>query len=260
MGYFSQRKKHERETFFLKVMLIMLGLLAVAGFMLANDSYIIAYINAYRFQIYCITLLVFIYSLFLRHYLYGLSFTLLLIINYTVISASANLFTNHQLSAEHRLVINYQRHHPLKVDASALLVLRNGRININNENQAQFLTCEKNFHVFTMVAVDFSHYDYQKTKTSFDNLKKFIAQQDDPVIVIGNFGEPAWSPTFATFLNDTGLEVKNKLILGDKHRAFNPFSIPQFYILGFANLGVDDISIKYSANDNPKIKAMLSFY
>lgn len=260
MGYFSQRKKHQRENIFLKVMLITLGLLVVASFSLADDSDILGYINAYRFQIYAITLLVFFYSLFLQRYLYGTFFALFLIINYTIITSSANLFSNQSIAAAHRLSINYQRHHPLSVEASALLNLRNGRININNEHQAQFLTFEKNLHVFTVVAVDFSHYDYQTTKASFDNLQKFIAQQDDPVIVIGNFGEPAWSPIFAKFLNATGLEVKNRLILGDKHRVFNPVSIPQFYILGFANLGVEDLDIKYSSDDNPKIKAQLSFY
>ena len=39
-------------------------------------------------------------------------------------------------------------------------------------------------------------------------VNNFVASQDDPVIIFGDFGIPAWAPAFGRFLDSSGLEVK----------------------------------------------------
>ncbi|MBQ8436269.1 MAG: hypothetical protein IJX20_01320, partial [Alphaproteobacteria bacterium] len=66
----------------------------------------------------------------------------------------------------------------------------------------------------------------------------------NPVIIVGNFGIPAWNPLFSDFLQNTALEVKNRILLSDGENLFSPFSIPSINILAYKNIGIRQISFK----------------
>lgn len=101
---------------------------------------------------------------------------------------------------------------------------------------------EQNEKRFVLINLYFARLPISEQSTVFKNLTEFILSQDDPVIVIGDFGLPSWIPVFKKFLNDTALEVKNGIILSEGRHRFNPFTIPTFYILAYRNVGIEDIT------------------
>lgn len=59
MGYFSQRKKHERENIFLKVMFITLGLITFLLLLPLSYQPLFEEVKRYLFQFYLLNLAVF---------------------------------------------------------------------------------------------------------------------------------------------------------------------------------------------------------
>lgn len=85
--------------------------------------------------------------------------------------------------------------------------------------------------------------------------------QDDPVIVVGDFGEPSWSPEMKDFLSATQLKVKNRMILKSRRHRFNPFAVPQFYVLAFDNVGIISLDVERKPErKSPEVNVTLGFY
>lgn len=260
MSYFSQRKKHERENIFLKVMLIILGGLTIVHFF-ENETYLGDWVvTPWRFQIFIIITLIFIIAIWLQRFAYAFVAVLLLLINFTFLSSTANLFNNSSVVAEHKLTLTLQENGKAKIEGSNIIVLRSGRINVTPHNQAHFTSIEKNFHVFTIISLDFSTLNAQEKQQAFHNLEEFIHTQDDPVIVIGNFGLPVWSSIFEKFLIKTRLEVKNKVLLANTQSSFSPFAVPGFNVLAFKNIGIMDLKILKTPSHHYTLQTVLGFY
>lgn len=259
MGYFSQRKKHERENIFLQTAAIVFSLFTVlllASFI--RDSFAVN-LRCYLLQIYLIILLIFIYALYLGRLLYAFVFALLLMVNYTYLASFSNIFFNTSVEDEHHIAINYHYNEPLQIKAHGMVIVRSGHLNLGSGLQPQFVTFEKNQHVFTVIGVDFRNTGNDVRKKAFKLLRAFVMMQDDPVIVLGNFGEPIWSKNFKQFITRTGLSAKNRLLMIDEKHNFNPFAVPYFYVLAFGNVGINDLEV-FAAPQNPGVAVELGFY
>ena len=258
MGYLAQKKKNARENTFLKWMLFIFTLLALATLLPPKDIFF----KDWLFHIYVINVLVFFYALFIRRFLYCLGFAALLIVNYFQVSMSARIFTNFDSGGEHHISVVYNPEGALEIEASNAIVLRRGHLVLGQKENAPFLAIEKSGHVFTLIRVDLENNNQKERAIALLQLRNFISEQDDPVIVFGDFGLPAWSKEMKAFLEDTNLEVKNRILFVKRGSSHSYFSAPKFYILSFQNVGIKQIEIS-SPKDNssyPEITAELNFY
>lgn len=261
MGYFSQRKKHERENIFLKVMFITLGLITFLLLLPLSHQPLFEEVKRYLFQFYLLNLAVFLYSLYLSRFAYSALFALFLLINFTQIASTGNLFTDTAVRDDHHITLSHSAEKPLDINAYGMAILRSGHLNLTPEVQSQFVTFEKNYHVFTVVGVDFEGLASDVRIQAFRQLQKFVLMQDDPVIVVGDFGEPSWSPEMKDFLSATQLKVKNRMILKSRRYRFNPFAVPQFYVLAFDNVGIVSLDVERKPELNsPEVNVTLGFY
>lgn len=258
MGYLSQKKKYARESVFLQLMLGVFGLLAVAAFLPGQAPVV----KIWLFQIYLLNLLVFLYALYLRRLFFSLMFSLLLVINYFQIAASAHIFFNNKIEAGHHISVVYAPDNSLEVEAQNAIILRRGHLVLGQKNVAPFLAIEKNGHVFTLIRVDLELVSAPERKMALRQLRNFISEQDDPVILFGDFGEPVWSDEMKQFLQDTSLEVKNRLLFTGRGRRYNYFRAPGFYVLSFHNTGIETLEVEAPENAEayPLIRLVLGFY
>lgn len=258
MGYLAQKKKFARESVFLQTMLAVFCLLALSGFLPEGFSAFRTWI----FQIYIVNLLVFLYALAIRRFLFSLFFALLLVVNYFQVAASAHIFFNAPVSAEHYIAFDYAPDQPLEAEASNAIILRRGHLVLGRKNVAPFLAMEKSGHVFTLIRVDLERDSSAERKIALQQLRNFISEQDDPVIVFGDFGEPVWSPEMERFLEDTSLEVKNRLLFTGRGSRHKYLSAPGFYVLSFQNAGIDELRVDSPADREtyPLIHIRLGFY
>ena len=79
-------------------------------------------------------------------------------------------------------------------------------------------------------------------KKILKKLKTFIIKQDTPVILYGDFGAPLWDRYLRKFIVQTRLSVKNRLLFTHGN-PYNIFSTPSFYVLGFNDMGIDNIDM-----------------
>lgn len=288
MGYFSQRKKHERANLILNITLTVIAVFTVLSFFDSSISRFFDLLGFWRFHYYVITLAAFFYALAGRFFVHAAAAFVLLTINYAAIASSANIFSNAAHEGENRLTVLYQnnvRHtEPLVRDAeeanadiigvnhrripaylpesfgsyqlfhqegdaekSFILTrktpLRAGKLRLTAERTASFLTFEAGGRNLIFVNVNFAGLTGSEEKTVFGNLAEFVLSQDEPLIIVGDFGIPAWSETFRTFLAQTGLEVKNHIIMSDGSSRFNLFTVPSVNVLGYRSLGLENIDI-----------------
>lgn len=256
MGYLSQRKKSERESIFLKISSIVFVLLTIVSFVTVQRGFF----PDMLFHFYFLNFFLFIYSLYIGRYVYSGLFLTLLIINFFHVSAYANILFDTRTEANHTLFLNYAAGAENDFPDSDVLVLRSGHLEIGALAEARFWAVEKNGHAFNIIRVNLSKLSGAARKTAFRQLAAYIGMQDDSVIVYGNFGEAAWSANMRSFLKDTGLKVKNRLIFAKEGSRFNPFILPKFYVLGFSNLGVRQIDVKSPRGGNyPEISLLLGF-
>lgn len=121
MGYFSQRKKHERANLILNITLTTITVLTVLSFFDSSISRFFDLLGFWRFHYYIITLAAFFYALAGKFFVHAAAAFVLLTINYAAIASSANIFSNAAQEGENRLTILYQnnvRHaEPLVRDA-----------------------------------------------------------------------------------------------------------------------------------------------
>lgn len=121
--------------------------------------------------------------------------------------------------------------------------LRAGKLHLTPQRTASFLMVSKGEHKFIFVNIDFSNLKKNEEKVVYDNLAEFVLKQDEPLIIIGDFGIPAWAKTFQNFLNKTELEVKNHIIMSDGSSWFDIFTVPTINVLAYRNVGLEEIKL-----------------
>ncbi len=213
MGYLSQRKKSERQQLFLKIMVIACGLYSFLLFFNSTDFSFLAMLKNYLFQAYVITFVLAVYAFSLTRWATGVFFLVCFLVQYGYLSASANIFLNNKIEQGTSIVLDKNSASPITVMPSP---------------QA--------------INVDFSKMPFRKRQQAFSKLGEFVSQQDIPVIIYGDWGETPWSRNFKSFMNHTGLQVKNKIKLFSCDYLFNPLAVPTFYVLAFANVGVEIVA------------------
>lgn len=238
-------------------MLIIFGLLSILLFF--PSQVLPSFVLNSLFQIFVIIAAVAVFAFYVGRPGIGTVFLIFLAVVFAYTSSTANLFNNVKVPAEHRLSLSSTLGKDFDVSGSGMVLMRSGHLNLGADVTAPFKTIVKNFHVFTVVGVDFSKLSPRARRSAFRHLKAFVSQQDDPVIIIGDFGEPAWATPMKKFLIATDLRVLNRLVFPGEHLAFNPLAVPSFYILGFRNIGVEELSV-IPASPHPRIETRLGFY
>ena len=262
MGYFSQKKKHQRENNFLTVSAILIG--ALSFLLILPDTWIgpIRWLDDYLFQIYVLAFLILIYALWLGRWSFAAFFMLCLLVIFTCLSSYANIFGNTHVDDRHHMQLTYRPGDALEISGRGMLLLRSGHLNLGDNIQAPFATYEKELQVYTLIGVDFDGLAPQQLQEVFNRLRMFISLQDDPVVVYGNFGVPAWSPQLKKLLLATDLKVKNRLLLTNADFHFNPLAVPQFYLLAFENVGINALRAEPVSREFPHgaVRIELGFY
>ncbi len=110
-----------------------------------------------------------------------------------------------------------------------------GRINLGGSNNAAFIRLRIENKDYVFLSIDLSVSSRVEKEKALEYINTFVATEDDPVIIFGNFGMTAWSPAFSRFLNGNGLEVKNSLF----SLLTNIILPPTDYIVGYHNLQVN---------------------
>ncbi len=253
MSYFSQKKKQKRINILLASSLFFVAVLLLFGFIFSTSSFANT-VDNYRFHIYLLTIAIMIYALFCRKTGFAMIALFLLLFNYTIISSSTNLFFDMLVKGAETIDLQYYKNKfsfPEIAKLPDVSVQRKGTIRLSESNVAAFILFRRYNRRFVVVNVDFSRVKGKEQQVIFDNLSEFVLKQDNPVIIVGNFGIPSWNPMFRDFLQDTALEVKNRILLSDGESLFSPFSIPSVNILAYKNIGIRNISFA-TTDDNKK--------
>ncbi len=220
MGYLSQRKKSRRQQLLIKTMVVFIGIYNFLLFFNSVDFGLFGFLKNYLFQVYLVSLCLCVYAGLLRYWGAGVFFCACLFMQYGYLSASTNLFINTKIEDGTNITLISRR-------GSAI-------------NLVPYHHLGKNY---TIINIDFSKMSAQSRQKAFKNLKTIVSEQDNPVILYGDFGETSWSRSFKVFMNQTGLQVKSKIKLFSCDYLFNPLAVPTFYVLAFANVGVEDVDI-----------------
>ena len=120
---------------------------------------------------------------------------------------------------------------------------RYGRIMLNSRFEASFITLKSEDNSFIIINLNLRGISVKEKMHVFENLSEFVLNQDEAVIIIGDFGIPAWSTTFNKFLLKTGLEVKNSITLTNGLSRFNYTNPPTINLLAYKNVGISKIKI-----------------
>ena len=247
MGYLSQKKSQNRKSLFFKassIIVILWSLLLVY-----NPDIVICRLNL--FHLYLLSFLLLILSLCARNFKSSAIFLLSLIICFTNLSSACDIFLSDSFSGKTSLSFNYSDQSP-RINLTSTTT-SSGTIILADKHHAFYTTTPQ---PLTLIQVNLQSAKPEEYPLIFKHLHQFIVLQDNPVIVFGDFGIPAWHKPFRKFLSKSGLSVKNKLLFS--REAYNIFSNPTFYILGFREMGISDISVDDSS-DHQSISATVSF-
>ena len=251
MGYLSQKKHQIRENLFLNVSSVVLALFTLFSLMAINPDVVFPNL----FHLYLLSFLMIGYSFFVKKYKISLIFVMLFIINYTALSASGNIFISDSYEGDRKIKLTF--------DSTSDVI---GNFN-DVETSSGFLILSDNSIVpyvkilgdkpMIIIKLDLSKIKTKKREKILKQLQTFVIKQDNPVILFGDFGVPSWNRNLRRFITQTRLSVKNK-ILFTKNFSYNIFSMPSFYVLGFNDMGIDNIKITDSAKEK-RIEFDISF-
>lgn len=107
-----------------------------------------------------------------------------------------------------------------------------GRIGLGGGRSAAFVSLEIGGRGYVFLSFDLSGMSRRNKEKALGYVNAFVAAEDDPVIIFGDFGMTAWSPAFGRFLASNRLEVKNDLF----SRFANLLMPPTQYVVGYRNL------------------------
>ncbi len=252
MGYLSQKKQQTRKNIFLWFMVFFLGGLTI--FSLTDSRLGNIWFNL--FHLFCLSGVILLYCLIIKKYKIAAYFGIIFLINYTSLSAAANIFISDGFDGKESFNLTFNPKENLidtlpvdQIEAAGTLILA-------HRYQAAYAVMGYKNRL-TLIRIDLKEIKKKEYPLIFEHLREFILLQDNPVIVFGEFGLPAWASSFKKFAADTGLTVKNKLVF-TKGSGFNIFSVPSFYILGFQEMGISQIT-QVKNNDKKVIEATISF-
>ena len=118
-------------------------------------------------------------------------------------------------------------------------VMRSGEVLVSNAGRAGFADIELEYKPLMLVTFDFAKLSDVERRTALKNLATFINMQDTPVVAVGDAGIESWSRDFRNFMEKTGLEVKNRVIMGDGLRYWR---VPTVNVLAYRDFGVKNLS------------------
>ena len=273
MRYLETKKHQAHINTFLRFFTLISALTTFLAFGKNNFALVI---NEWRWQLFLVLIICFVYTAFRRFYAYMITFFVLLTVNYFAVSSVATLHASSQDGTSVLFVDNHDDMPSLfdfvtaelpnivfvsKVDSlsfprpgeipeqytflhsansensgfmlSRLGIEQSGRINIGG-TYADFVKTNDEAKGVIYVAVDFSELSFSQIRAALNNLSTFVAEQDNPVVVFGNFNAVAWSAPMSKFIFKNNLTVKNGL--WDNLRNI---IIPQhYYILAYEKSNV----------------------
>lgn len=253
MGYLHQKKQEFRKNLFFQSSALIVAVLTV--FFLVFPHFGLPFFNI--FHLYCLSFVLFCCALLAKKFKIAVVFMATSIVSYTSLSTHCNIFLSDSFKGTNSITLNFASTYPLISDLSAENVISSGSLIIANKFLASYVVLNEE-KPLTVVRVNFRNASRASYKNIFKHLREFIIKQDTPVIIFGDFGLPAWDPLFRRFLNKTDLNVKNRLLF-TKSSSFNIFTLPSFYILGFSDMGIDDITVEKLSKGHKLIKAVVSF-
>lgn len=262
MGYFSQRKKRQRENTFLTIALSALVILLLTRALGSQNDFAF-WIDSHLFQLYLFNIFIALFALLHKKIIGSIIALLILLLIYTNISSTANIFSNTKVEGGEEFTLTYKDASESPQSLAESLdkkAVHLGRIKLAPDYDADFATFDQKGKAFTVVRVDFSGLDLQLQPVLFENLAEFVASKDEPVIIFGNFGVPSWSHNFKNFLRQTSLEVKNRIILRDLEHRFNAFGMPVINLIGYNNTGLKSIDfVDFTAEHPAEIKFTVQY-
>ncbi len=274
MGYLSQRKKAKRENLTIKILLSVTTLLLVFSMFDINYAYSY-YVDSFRLYYYILALGIFIYSLFHRFVCFSILSFLVFVVSYFVLESSANIFNNVAYDSTNKISVLYGREVTNKTKfidtyqevANFISIsgkknefisidrnfLKKGVVSLSSKRKADFILSQLSDKGVMFVAIDFKGIHLNEIDIVFNNLAQFVNLQGCPVVILGDFGIPVWTSQFKDFLNKTHLEVKNRIIWGGNKYLFNPFAVPTINVLGYKEMGLNEIRFlsKKAADASP---------
>ncbi len=252
MGYLSQKKHETRINIFLYMLLLIVASLSLLSF--SVPGFKIGFFNL--LHLYVISFCLIIYSVVIKRYKIALIFALFFLVNYTILSSSINIFFPDTFIGVKNIKLKFGP----DVDLSKEFLNKketSGAIILAKKFVAPYVVIKDNDVALTMVMVDFRGATKEQYYQIFNQLHQFVIKQDDPIIIFGEFGLPAWSRYFKEFLNISGLSIKNNLIF-TQSSVYNFFTTPSFYVLGFQEMGVSHIETS-NINGKKVITVDISF-
>ena len=234
MGYLSQKKHQTRENIFLYTTAAALTALTAKSF--ADPGFSFGFFNL--FHLYCLAGLLLVYALWVKKYKPALFFGVLLLINYTTLSAAGNIFLSDAFNGRESLTLVFAPNKDF-VETAEENKIAAGSLILAHRHIAPYTVINQD-NPLTLVRVDFRQAQDSEYPLIFKHLHEFLLKQDNPVILFGEFGVPAWHRLFKQFLDDSGLTIKNHLLFTQGSK-FNIFSMPGFYVLGFHEMGISSI-------------------
>lgn len=252
MGYLSQKKHQARENIIFLTAAAIVILLTAGSF--ANPGFCFGFFNL--FHLFCLSGLLFLYALWRRKYKFILFFALAWLINYTTLSSSANIFLSDKFDGSRRLELEFTPGQELAALFKQEDIAASGSLIIAGKYTASYVVVGRD-EPLTIIQVEFVKIPDNEYPLIFKHLSDFILRQDTPVIVFGEFGIPAWNRSFKQFLDISGLSVKNRLLF-TQNSPYNIFSVPGFYVLGFREMGVNDIFVSQK-DEKPFVRILASF-
>ena len=252
MGYLSQKKQQVRENIFLSTMTFVLFCVTLLFmfYSVANSKFF------NFFHVYCLSGLLFFYSLLIKRFGYATLFAFILAINYVVLTVSGNIFLSNTFKGNTQCELTFASQHLLSDSFKNEKIISSGSLIIAKKYFSPYVILDKKEPI-VFIRVDFRGAKREEYPLIFRHLHDFIVKQDSPVIIFGEFGIPVWEASFRDFLNKAELTIKNKMIFTEGSR-FNIFTLPSFYVLGFREMGVNAIHIQ-DVNGEKIIKTNISF-
>lgn len=233
MGYLSQKKHELRKNIFLYVMMVLMLILTVGTF--ANPGFHFGFFNL--FHLYFLSVVIFIYVLWSKKYKQALFFGFILLINYTFLAATTNIFLSDKFNGSQNLALTFNTKEVFAESFAREDISSAGSLVLAGKYMAPFVILKEPSPI-TLVRVDFLKVPKREYGLIFNRLQEFILRQDNPVIIFGNFGIPSWNRIFKNFLQSSELTVKNRLLFTG-----NNFLKPaDFYVLGFREMGISKIN------------------
>ncbi len=225
MGYLSQKKHKVREKVFFIAATVVMTLVTLA--LLINHEFSFLGLNLFHF--YCISWLLLIGAVAARKLVIGILLGIILLVNYVLLAMSTNIFFSDSIKGDYHINVTY------KGISEYDKVLSKGILMVGQTSFAEYAVINEEAPIM-LIKVDLNSVDKDKYALVLQSLRNFVMKQNVELVVWGDFGVPAWSKVFRDFIDASGLSVKNRLIFYGFSKA------PSFYILGYSNIGVNNIT------------------